>query len=321
VIPAQTTRFGVGEILPGSVTVTPDSTAFLVSLDPVSFSETLGGLCPACVPLAGSTVPKPAFNGGFTSILGLDPRIVSVTVVGGELVVEVENGLNFDPLNPAGGAPGIATFTLADASDGDQMALLTLDGTDTALPPGGTLTRSAPLLPGTVEGDLEITVQVDSPEGDAVTVDPAMSMAVTASTQDLLVSQVRADVSGEEVALDPVDLGMEEIDQAFTDRIVRGALVVDVVNPFAIGGSLDIVIEDLGSGNPYVEKTAVLGPGPESRLRIELAREEFQTFLGRPGVFLSGRARLAPDAGVVTMTPGQELVVEVSFDLTVEVGG
>ncbi len=321
VIPAETTRFGVGQLLPGQVTLTPDSSAFLVDFDPVVFSETLANLCPPCLLLTGTTVPKPAFFGEFSALAVFDPRLESFTVLDGEVQVEIVNGLNFDPLNPANGAVGSLTLNLSDSADDDLLGTLRIDGTTTPLPAGTTLVRSVPLLPGTVEGDLEVTAVVDSPTGDPVTLEAFLAVSVTVTARSVRVSTVRADVSGESVTLDAVELGVEEVDREFTDRIVSGALVVDVVNPFGIGADLSVAIRDESSGGAYVEKAAAISTAPESRVRLEFSPDELRSFLGRPGVLLTGEAAVDPAAGVITMDPGEELVLQASFDLILEVGG
>lgn len=319
IVPADETRFGVGELLPGDVTLTPDSSAFLVDFDPISFSQALAGLCPACVVADGLTVPKPAFAGAFSSTLSMPPEVVSMEVVGGQVQVQLFNGFNFDPIRPAAGAFGTIELTITDESDGDVVGTVVVDGQDQAFPPGTTLTSVVELEAATVEGDIGATVAITSPTGDPVTVDSSLSIDVTVTPLDVLVGSVEIDVANENVNLDPVDLDVEDVDQELTDRVTSGAFVLDVVNPFMVAAEFQIAIS--GPTIATIQKSASIGPEAESTVVIDFTLQEIRSFLGEPGVILSGGAVVDPAAGSIVVDPGQELILTASLDLTVLVGG
>jgi hypothetical protein len=93
VVPTEETRFGVDELLPGSVSLTPDLSAFVVDFDPVTFAESLGTLCAACALANGQNVPKPPFLGQFSSAVA-PSSLVSVTA---DIRKRVSGGLEFGP--------------------------------------------------------------------------------------------------------------------------------------------------------------------------------------------------------------------------------
>lgn len=319
IVPADETRFGVGELLPGDVSLTPDSSEFLVDFDPISFSQALAGLCPACIVADGLTVPKPAFAGAFSSTLTMPPEVVSMEVVGGEVEVELFNGFNFDPIRPAAGVFGTIELTITDESDGDVVGTVLVDGEDQAFPSGTTLTVAVDLQAATVEGDIGATVAIDSPLGDPVTVDSGLSIDVMVTPMDVRVGRVEIDVASESVDLDPVDLDVEDVDQELIDRVTSGAFVLDVVNPFQVAADFQITIS--GPTIATIQKSAAIGSEAESSVVIDFTLQEIQSFLGEPGVVLSGGAVVDPDAGSVVVDPGQELILTASLDLTLRIGG
>ena len=150
VVPAEETSFGVADLLPGDVTLTADSSAFLVNFDPITFSETLGNLCPVCVAANGLNVPKPLFTGNFASAIGFPPEVSSVTIIDGQVQLSINNGLNFDPIRPSASARGSITIVLTDSADGDILGTLTIDGNTTAMPAGATLLRTIDLNAATI---------------------------------------------------------------------------------------------------------------------------------------------------------------------------
>ncbi len=319
IVPADETRFGVDELLPGAVTLTPDSSAFLVDFDPVGFSETLAGLCPACVAAEGLTVPKPPFLATFASQIDFPSSVSSISVVSGRVDLRIDNGLTFDPLRPAASATGSVTIEITDSADGDLLGSLTVDGAATALPPGGVLLRSIVLSAASVEGSLVASVTVDSPLGDPVLIDSSLTVGVVATPGDIVVSSVAIDVGGESVNFDPVNLDVEDIDPELADRIVDGGFQLDVVNPFGVSASFQIAIS--GPTISTIQKSSTIGAAPTSTVNVAFTGAELRSFLGQPGVVLTGGADVDPSAGIITVTPGQELVLTGKFDLTLRIGG
>lgn len=319
IVPAEETRFGVGELLPGDVTFAPDSSAFLVAFDPVSISRTLEEVCSACVPFDGFTVPKPAFAASFGTGITFPSEVTSIELLEGEIEIEAFNGSNFDPIRPAAAATGTITITITDDADGDVLGTLLVDGAETAFDAGSTLTRTIELVPSTVDGSLAVTVEVDSPLGDAVTIDITDLFEVDATPNNVRVGIVTIDVAGRSVDVDPVTLDLEDVDSDITDRLVEGAFVLEVINPFGIGADFDLSIS--GPTIASIDKSVAIGSAATSTARIDFTLAELRSFLGEPGVVLEGGAVIDAGAGAVSVSPGQELVLLARLDLTILIGG
>lgn len=319
VVPSEDTRFGVAELLPGAVTLAPDSSAFLVDFDPVIYAETLGSLCPACAVADGLTVPKPPFIADFSETLTFPDEVYAVSIESGAVVLEVVNGLNFDPIRPSATARGEITVTITDSSDGDVLGSLVIDGNDRAFPPSTVLVETLTLSAATIDGELTATALVNSPLGDDVTMDQTLGISVTVSPVDIRVTSVDVDVSARPVSLDPVGLEVQDVDPDLADQVVVGALNLDVVNPFGVAGSFEISIS--GPTIATLTKSASIGPEPSSSLQVAFTGEEVRSFLGQPDVILSGGAILDPGAGIITVAPGEELVLSAELDVTLRIGG
>ena len=98
VVPAEEARFGAAELLPDdSVTLSADSSAFIMDFATVTFSETLGSLCSLCAVADGFTVEKPTFLGESASSVDFPSEVSSIALMSGDVLFEIDNGLNFDP--------------------------------------------------------------------------------------------------------------------------------------------------------------------------------------------------------------------------------
>lgn len=319
IVPTDETRFGVNELLPGDVSVSPDGSAFIVDFDPVAFSETLGSLCAPCAVANNTTVPKPPFLATLASQLDFPPEVTAVTIVDGQVFIELQNGLNFDPIRPGAGVTGSLTVTVTDDADNDVLATLDIDGADTSFGAGTTLTRTLALNPTDVNGSLLAEVSVNSPLGDPVAIDASDLVSVTATPLNVRVSGVTIDVSNQAVNLDAVSLDLQDVDQDIEDRIVSGSFTVDVTNPFGISADLQISIA--GPTITTIQKTAAVTDAPASSVTIAFTTDELRSILGEPDVVLSGSAVVDAGAGEVTVTPGQELTLSANLDLTLRIGG
>ncbi len=317
--PVESTRFGVADLLPASVSLTTEGDAFVVDFAPVSFGATLGSLCGPCTLADGFTVPKPAFSDDLGSSVGFPAQVSSVTVEDGSIRIEVYNGFNFDPIRPGGGAFGSLAIALTDAVDGDLLGSYLVDGVDTAFGAGTTLDVMIPLLPVTLDGAIEALLTLDSPAGDPVTVDADAEIGVTASVAGLRVSEVAIDVSGESVALENANLDLDDVGSDLSDRVMAGALLLDVRNPFGVGADFQLSID--GSGFSTIEHDPAIAGDAEESLRIDFTDQEIRDILRSPSVSLSGGAVVDPAAGVVRVRPGQELEIEASLDIEIRIGG
>jgi hypothetical protein len=59
---------------------------------------------------------------------------------------------------------------------------------------------------------------------------------------------------------------------------------------------------------------------PVSTVEVELTQAELQAFLGEPNVVLVGQGTVDPNAGTVTLAPGQTLTIESKLDLVILIG-
>jgi hypothetical protein len=264
-------------------------------------------------------VPKPPFIDAFDSAIDFPTEVSAVTIVSGEVQLAIQNGLNFDPLRPAAGVFGQLTITITDSADGDVLGTLVVDGVATAMAPGTTLDRTLTLGAATVNGGLLTTVDVSSPLGDPVTINTSLQISATATPTNVVVSSVAIDVGGRSVDLDPVDLDVEDIDTDISDRVQEGAFVLNVTNPFNVGASIQVTID--GPGIAPIQKAANIGAATSSTVTLSLTATEIQSFLGQSNVVLSGGAVIDPAAPIITVTPGQELVLSGDLDLTLRIGG
>lgn len=319
IVPAQETSFGVAELLPGDVQLTADSSAFLVTLDPVVFSQSLGGICAACIAADGLTVPKPPFVGGFTGSVSMPAQVSYFEVIDGQVVLELFNGFNFDPIRPASGVYGTMTLDIMDSADNEVLGTTAIDGEDTAFAPGTTLVTSVDLLAASVEGAIGVRITMDSPTGDPVTIDSSDLVQVTATPTDVRVARVAIDVANQVVDFDPVSLDVEDVERDLVDRIVSGAFVLDIVNPFEVAADFDLTIS--GPTISTIQKSEVIGTATESTVVIEFTQAELRSFLGEPGVLLSGGAVVDAGAGTVIVEPGQSLLLTAALDVTLLLGG
>lgn len=319
IVPAEETRFGVAQLLPAMVSVSSDSSAFLVEFDPASFSRTLGEVCGlACTAADGLTVPKPPFLGVVESQIDFPPEVFAISVVDGEVTLEITNRFGFDPIRPAAGAFGSMTLRVTDDADGDVLSELVVSGADTTFADGTTQTRTLTLAPIDVNGSLVASVVLDSPAGDPVTIDASAELSVVATPGLIRVASVAVDVSNEPVAFDPRDLNVGDIDQDLEDRLIQGSFLLNVTNPFGVAADFDLSIT---GGTLPIMRTASITSAASSQVRIDFTGNELRSFLGEDGVVLSGSAVIDAGAGVVTVLPGQELILEAQMDLTVEIGG
>jgi len=319
VLPTERSTFGVEDLLPAEVSLTPDSSAFVVNFDAVSFSTSLGALCPACVPLNGLTAPKPLFLGRFSSGIAFPAEVHAVAVLSGAVAIEIENQLNFDPLRPSASAPfGSMTVTITDDADDQVLGTLTVLGDTIPLPPGTTLQTQLVLDTATVSGSIIATVELFSPLGDPVAIDTSDLVRATAAPSNVLVSSVTIDVAGRTISIDPRDLDVEDIDEEIEKRIVEGGLIVDVANPFGVGAALQLTISG-GSSGP-IHKSVLVSPAPSSVIQVDFTVEELRSFLGEANVTLTGSGTVDPGAGPIVVLPGDELVLLGSFDLTLRLG-
>ncbi len=324
ILPADEFSLEVEEILPDHVGITPDGTAFLVDVDPVVFQTTLGSLCALCAPLEGQFVPKPPFQGDFHHTISFPDEVESVVVRQGEVLVVATNNLGFDPIRPPGGQRGSLTLTLRDGGPGGRVLdQETWNGTTASFPPGGTLSGTFTFT-GPVGSSLHALVTVDSPAGglDAGSRVPVRlqdQLQVSATAPPLEVTSATVEVAGRVFDMEGQELDVGDVDQELVDRVVSGALELEITNPWGVGAGFTLVIDGPEVG-VAVTRTIAIPPGPSSTVRVEFSQDDLRSFLGKEGVTLGGQGTVSSSAGSVTATPSQLLLLDAKLDLILRIG-
>jgi hypothetical protein len=303
IIPLNETTLGVNELLPAGIVVSGGN--FDVSIDPVTMSEDLGTLCASCVVLNGVTTTLPPFNGTFNSTSTLPSDVVSATIVSGSVEISIQNGLSFDPLENG----GTLTITVTDGVGGAQLGQVVVSGEPLA--PGSTTIKTMAIAAANVGSTLDISAAMNAPGGQTVTINTSERATITATTTSLLVSSATVNVGSRSVNIQDVALDVAALDSVFTDRIVEGTIILDVVNPFGISVSGTVNIGP-------TSKSFSLGAGATSSVSISYTGAELRSFLGQSGVTFSGSGTAT--GGQVTVSPGQEMTIKATLDLTIEVG-
>ena len=317
VFPIDDQSISVVELLPADVVISGGN--FQVDIPPATLNQTLGELCPACIPLDGLTELKPAFNLVYDQSTSLPTDVVSVELVSGSISLAIQNSLGFDPISQAPASPGTLTITLYETDmNGRQLAQVVLDGATDVLPVGLT-TIPLTLAPGTITSAIFTEVDFDSPLGNSVLIDINAGFDVTMTVGTLVVSSATINVDGVSVNIDETQLNLEDIDPDIVSNIQSGSLILDVQNPFGV--AINVVIEIGGPGIMTLQRTLDIGSGPTSSATLSYTGLELQSFLGKPGVFFRGVGTVVSPGFPATVTPTQVAVIEAKLDVVLEIGG
>ncbi len=311
-VPSKGTSLAVGQLLPSSIVVTSDASAFQVNFTPVTFSRTLGELCPACTLINNQRVPKPAFTGTLNGSLTLPAELVNAQIQSGSVDVAIRNNLSFDPIRPSATR---GTITIAITSAGVQIGAATISGIDTALPTGATIVRSVPLaVNASLSSAVGITLTIDSPAGDQVTINTSQTISVTGTPNLVRVQNVRVLIANRAVSISQVDLNLQDVDDVFVKRIQGGTLFLDFANPFTgVSGTLSVRISAPGS-TPLVRSVAINGLANQT-VSVPFTRDELRSFIGKNGATLSATGTLNGPNGGIAITPKQLVVISSRFEL------
>jgi hypothetical protein len=118
--------------------------------------------------------------------------------------------------------------------------------------------------------------------------------------------------------MDDTDLGLEDVDADLVERVMSGALELEIQNPWSIGASFSLTIR---SPTVNITKDFTLAAEGTSTARVEFSQAELRSILGQPNVVLGGYGFVDPSAGSVTLTPDQVLILNSKLDLVVRLGG
>jgi hypothetical protein len=314
-VPAQSTRIAVSNLLPAGVGILPDSSAFTVNVSAVTVTRSLAQDCAACVAANGTTTPKPAFTAMASAGSSLPAGIVSATLTGGVLQLVATNNYNFDPLRPSATARGYAVAVVTN--DGVQIGKDSVNGADVAFPPGGTLTRNISVS-GAVTSNAPAVVQITlfSPDGDPVAMDASRTIVVTVTPSGLTVASASVSVSNKAVS-SVTTMDLSGIDESITKRVDAGALQLDVDNPFNVAGTLTLQFSPSG-GQPLSRSVALVSG--ISHPVISFTQAELQQLLGHT-VTLTLSGPVSSTGGAVAVSPKQTVVVTTRLDISLHTGG
>lgn len=314
-VPGDSTSMTVAKLLPPQVALTSDKSAFLLSISPVNFRSSLGQMCSACGPLHGTVVAKPDFSFTITDQVKLPADVPSAAVSSGSVEIRLTNNLNFDPVRPSTtGSRGAISTRLVHS--GSTISADTVRGETTAFAPGSTLTRTLALRPTTITGPISVEILVSSPAGDPVQVDTTRSVDVRATPQNLRVSEARVTVASRSVDVEDVEIDLEDIDdEGVINRVVLGALIIDLTNPFAVSGNLSVRITP--TGRSQITKSLSVASGTNTQ-RLQMSGQELRSMLSKKSKF-SAAGSLSASGGSVTVRPTQILVIKSKIELTVSI--
>ena len=300
-----------------STQVAESANEFLLSVTGGAVSQTLADICSPCVPYNGTVVPKPAFTATLRSDVPFPVDLDSIALTRGTLQVRVTNRLAFDPIRPAA-APTSARGRMEIVISHGSTVLGThvIDGAVQPFAPGSTLvetiTLSPAALPRTIGGSVGFGVTIHSPDGDPVAINTAEFILIEAADASFAASSAKVRVQNRTVAADPITLDLAGIDAELTNRVQRGALLLDVVNPFAVGG---VLTATLSAPGVTLVRSLPIVPGA-SRVALDFSGAELRSLFGPAPVNLtvSGPVSAAP-AGPVTVLPGQALTAAGRLEL------
>lgn len=306
VLPVDDISLDQAELLPATVSIMGNQ--YDVSIVDAVSSETVGNLCSGCAAVNGLTVPAPAFSGTFGSVENLPADVVGADVASGSVELQINNQLGWDPI--AGG--GSLTITMRGASGGPVLATLVLQNPTDVLPNGVTTVRTISLGAGLIEGGIEATLAIESPGGEVTTMDTSNTITLTAVTTSMRVWGATVDIDGLTAELTEETLEADDLDDSILDGLVSGTVVLDVMNPFGLTYTGEVVVGT-------ITKTVVITGATTSQVSIAYTGDELRSFLGVPGVTLSGTGLIS--GGPAVVTPSDSLTIDPSLDLIVELGG
>lgn len=325
-LPADSTLISIGTLLPPSVSIystpasaPPDSTAFQLTMNLLPVSRRVGDDCPQCQTLNGQTTVKPAFVLTSGSATNLPADVVSGALVGGQVDVQVTNGLSFDPIRVKTG-PGAQGFMLIVLRSGSLViARDSVNGATTAFAPGAVLMRTLTLQSGIVVGAVSLDLTINSPVGDHnVPIDASGRVDANSDVQDFRLAQARISVSGRTLASAGSDsLPLDDIPESISNSVTAAALDMTISNPFAISGNVDV---QFGYGPSLtISKTIDLPNGADQVRTVALDRNEVRTLFGnKVGLAING---IVSSSGPIDITPRQVVTIGNRLRLTILTGG
>ena len=318
VVPGETAHIAVASLLPNGVSILSDSSGFTLNAEMATVTRLLSDDCAECVAGNGLMGTKPAVQVRASMFSFLASDISAATLTSGSLAMSVTNNYTFDPLRPNGNASPYGTATITVSNGATLLGSMIVDGATGSLPAnGGKLNINIPLS-GSISGatPVSVTISVNSPEGIAVRMDASRTLSVNATPTNLRVSNALVSVAGRTLT-STSEIDFSDVGDAIKDRALRGALLLNIENPFTVTSTLSVRLSP-DSGVAIV-KSVALGTGSTTR-SLEFTRDELKRLFGRKVMItISGPAQ--SQSSTISVSPKQAVVVKTHFDLTLSVGG
>lgn len=322
--PATSTSISVAELLPASVSIystpastPPDSSAFLVNVNNVTFTRRLGDVCAQCQTLNGTTAVKPAFVLTAGSATGLPPNVVSATLAGGTITYSIVNALSFDPIRVRALSDPTQGFLVVVIKSGTAIVGRdSINGATTAFPAGTTLTRSINLAPNVISG-FSVDLTVDSPQGDHTEfIDANGTLQTTATIGNVRVGSVTINVPNKTVSNPPQTVDLS----SFGSNVVAATFEMTILNPWAVSGALSV---GFASPTATITKSLVVPAGstpPVAQVRSVSLDSTDLSRLVRQKVNVTLNGSMTGTQPVV-VTPKQTIAIDNRIILKIRTGG
>lgn len=315
-VPVDSLQVSVAELLPPTVGVTEDGSAFTATIPGLTARFALSRMCEACAGYSGDVPVKPAFEDTMTTTSPLPTDVVAASLTGGQVTLRVSHSFDFDPLRPASDPAAERGFMVLTVSSAGVMVVRdSISGHDTAFPAGVTLASELAVAPVDVAGELAIEIRIYSPEGDGTTVSVRDELLVTLEPTTVAISEATVALADQAVGPEArtVDL---PVDSALVERVQSGALLVAVQNPFDVTGQLDLAFQLPGRA---IRKSVALQAGT-SEERVGFTGQELRDILGETDVQVLVEGAVQSADGTVTVRPGQQIAFGLEFEVIILVG-
>jgi hypothetical protein len=161
------------------------------------------------------------------------------------------------------------------------------------------------------------SAEVISPGGQATTIDTAEKLTLSVGDVVIQAAFITVEAAGRSVELDPADLNVSNIDATVLDHIQSGSLRLDILNPFAVALTVDLVI--VYPGGALTRRVDIEGAAV-STVSVSYSGDEFRSFLGKEGVSLTGVGTVSGVAQPVLLRTDKRLDIVVTLDLTLVTG-
>lgn len=317
VLPVDRIQISVAELLPDSVEINADTSAFVIRTPASAVELSLLDLCgDACLLANGMTVPKPAFHDTIRTTTTLPAELVSAMLAGGEFDVSMAHDFDFDPLRPsADPAEPVGHIVVRIVSAGNRVAFDSISGDDQAFPRGSSLVPSLPIQAVMGNDTLAIEIEVYSPAGDSATIDVTDTLGVDFAPSTIEIASLTMNATG--IAIDSVNTHMGfGVDPTTVERVQGGALRFDVRNPFTATGTLDLSIR---GPFPTIDGSMPIVQGDYVE-RLDFTAEQLRGLLSADSVDVVVAGDVSADGGTLTVAPGDALVMDNQFEIVLLIG-